>query len=111
MPASPKLETLIARLIERTRAGAIKWAPASRDDSFIWSGTSASVVLSTKDYDGEAPFVIRLVDDSGRTVEEVVYDMGSNRTDLDLVKEFYHRARSSALSIDDTIEGLLADLE
>lgn len=86
----------------------MKWTAGSKEDTFLWSGSSASVVLSTKDNDGEAPWLVRLVDADGRTVESESVD---GRSEVFAVtEELYSAARASALNIEETIDGLLEDL-
>lgn len=111
MTTTPSFERLLKKLTERTLAGIAAWSPGSRDDTFIWSGTSASVVLSTKDQDGVSPYVVRLVDNAGRIVEEELFANDSNQALIPLVRDLYAVARANALNIDGTIEGLLDDLE
>ena len=108
MAVSRKMQALVTALSAKTISGEVKWKTGSRDDAFIWSGTSASVILSTKDGDGEAPWVVRIVDSDGRTVESEVVDIYHEL--YAQVDELYALSRASALNIDKTIDELLDDL-
>lgn len=111
MTTPSKLRRLIDRLHDQTNTGSVTWTPGSREDTFIWSGTSASVILSTRDFDGQAPFELAVMDSDGRTVEQATFGGLEGIEDLERVRALYKSARSSALNIDETIDGLLSDLE
>lgn len=113
-----KLLELMRRLLQRTHEGVVDWGPGSRADMFIWSGSTASVALFTKDNDGFAPYVVRLTDEGGRPIEEELVGVdrqefggGGSNPNFEVVEKLYHLARSKALNIDATIEGLLGELE
>lgn len=108
MPANDKVRILLETLLQRTQNGKAKWTTGSRDDTYIWSGSAASVVLLTKDNDGFQPWWVRLVDADGRTVEEEEVDVDSDL--YNLLADLYPAARSDALNISSTIDGLLDDL-
>jgi hypothetical protein len=109
LPASSRLIKLLTTLHQRTGKGIQKWTTGSRDDTFIWSGSSASVSMLTRDNDGETPFVVRLIDSEGRIVEEEIFEFTDES--IELVRELYAQARSDALDIDAAIQSLLDDLE
>lgn len=108
MAGSDRLITLLEVLRRRTGNGAAKWTTGSRDDTYIWSGSSASVALLSKDNDGWPPYMVRLIDATGRVIEEELFD-GDNRYFL-LVQNLYSEARSDALDITAAIDSLLEDL-
>lgn len=103
-----KILQLAEKLLERTALGQATWSPGSREDTFIWSGTNASVVLLSKDNDNAPPWLIRLVDGDGRTVEQEPF--GGRDRGWELVNKLYHAARADALDINATIDSLLDDL-
>lgn len=109
MPASNKFMQLLDTLLTRTKRGKARWTPGSRDDTFIWSGSSASVAVLTRDNDGAPPWMVRIIDDDGRTIEEEMFL--PNETGYDLVSELYNVARADALDITAAIESLLGDLQ
>lgn len=108
MAITNKLFTLLDTLRGRTDQGAVKWTSGSREDTYLWSGSAASVALSTKDNDSQAPWLIRLIDSDGRVMESEMVDGASPF--FEMVGDLYSGARSSALNIDGTIDGLLDDL-
>ena len=107
--STDKLLLLAEKLLDRTQIGQASWSPGSRDDTFIWSGTNASVVLLSKDNDNAQPWIVRLVDGSGRTVEQATF-VGGDRG-WEMVNRLYQAARSDALDINATIDSLLDDLD
>ncbi len=108
MIASPKLRELLQTLTRATFEGRANWNKGSRDDTFVWSGSNASVILLTKDNDGAAPYIVRLADAEGRIIESVATMPGGD--DTRIAGELYAAARADALDINATIEGLLDDL-
>ncbi|MCI4657556.1 hypothetical protein [Cryobacterium zhongshanensis] len=108
MPTSDKFDQLLSKLAQRTYEGKANWRPGSRDDTYVWSGSAASVVLLTKDNDGLPPYWVRLVDADGRAIEEEIVEPGEDS--FDLVTQLYVAARSDALDITSTIDQLLEDL-
>ena len=108
MTASGKLIELLRVLLIRTREGRAPWSPGSRDDTYIWSGSNASVAILTKDNDGQQPWKIQLFDSNGRVIEDETF-MPTD-PNFPLVGELYTLARSDALDITSAIDGLLEDL-
>jgi hypothetical protein len=108
MTASQKFVQLIDALLIRSREGKVSWAPGGRDDTFIWSGSSASVAVLTKDNDGQQPWRIQLYDSSGRVIEDETFLMSSPY--FEQIGELYGLARADALDINAAIDGLLEDL-
>ena len=106
--SNEKLITLLRTLLQRTTSGAASWTSGSRDDTYIWSGSSASVAVLTRDNDGASPFIVRLIDGGGRIIEDEVYEHGD--AGYDMISDLYGAARADALDINAAIDGLLDDL-
>jgi hypothetical protein len=109
--AISRVQSLLIRLSERTNAGAITWIQGSTPDTFIYSGTRASVALSTQDGDGAPPYVVTLYDESGNAVD--AYTARPTQRNVDwfkIVQRLYQAARRKALNIDVVIDALEADL-
>jgi len=112
-PHVTKIDELLERLKDATRDGRAHWTVASRADTFVWSGSEASVVLSTEDDDGHPPYIVRIVDAEGRTVEEERYSFAVDPIPrgAEILATLYDLARSDALDVTSTIKSLLDDLE
>lgn len=110
MTSSNDLGTLLKTLSARTLADRASWSRGSSDHTFIWSGTSASVVLSSTDQDGVSPYTVRLVDKDERMIEEVQIGPASDPEMLELLTGLYAVARERADRLDGTIAGLMGDL-
>ena len=112
-----RIKELLTRLEERTAGGVASWSSGTRDDTFLFNGSNASVALSTKDNDGIPPYVVTLYDDAGRPVEtyQAAYDADFEDDEpsdwYKLVDRLYQGARRNALKIDDVIASLEQDLE
>jgi hypothetical protein len=61
---------LIKLLSDKTRTDQVDWSVGSRADSFIFSGTKASVTIQSVDRDGAPPYEIILMDGAGRIAFE-----------------------------------------
>ena len=109
MTASDRLIQLLTTLMSRTGKGISKWTTGSRDDTYIWSGSSASVALLTRDNDSAPPYTVRLIDSEGRVVEQEMFEFDDFH--FDTVQNLYGLARADALDINAAIDSLLSDLE
>ena len=109
MAATNKFLKLMRTLVDRTKLGNARWVSGSRDDTFIWSSASGSIVVFPADHDGQQPWSVRVVDSEGRTLEEEVF--GRNDDGFAEAGELYQVARGNALDIDTTIDRMLRDLD
>lgn len=101
-----KVELLVQRLLQRTKAGQLDWEARDMTDDVVVSFPASSVVISPY-VDGEC--MLRLYDDHGRLFEEVDHDQMSPPTQAAL-KETYRLARRGAFDVDKKLEELLSEL-
>lgn len=108
MSENAKMKKLVSRLLSRTQNQQVSWDTGSNEGSFIWSSKSGSVMLFPRDYDGAAPWSVRLISGDGQIIEEESY--GPNDDGYEIAYDLYRAARSNALDIDRTIDSLLDEL-
>ncbi len=109
MTTPDRLKTLISALINGTRSGKVDWTRASRDDSFAFSGSAASVILSSVDGDAQPPYLLALFDANGSLVEQVT--SGNYDEPYGKLHDLYPLARSNAVNIDSVVDSLLGEIE
>jgi hypothetical protein len=121
-----RLQTILRRLTEQTRAGNIAWENVSSRGvtSFAYSTPSSTAVIGSQDIDGNYPF-LEILDSSGVAVERLVQPQLSTLNQM-LEKDpvrgrkmqqikadlryLYIVARRVALNADEAIDNLLAEL-
>ncbi|MFF2605823.1 hypothetical protein [Arthrobacter koreensis] len=108
MALTEKLRKLVDTLVSRTKEGRANWSPGSRDDTFLWSTPSGSVVVFPEDHDDQPPWTVRILGSEGQILEQESFSINDNG--FKAVDELYALARANALDIDSTIDALLEDL-
>lgn len=104
-----KLIAMLERLLVKTQSSNAKWSNGSRSDTFIWSGSKASVAVLSQDNDGQSPYLIRLINEDGLTLEEITQSWDGPY--FQLFKDLYLAARSDALDITLALDSLIEDLD
>lgn len=103
---------VLAKLLDRTRAGKVSWKPTNHDDTFVAMAGQVSVVIDM-DWRGigsDMP-TLRILDSNGRLVDWINVDTGEgsvHKRDLD---ELYKMARRAALVTGTELDDLLAALD
>ena len=103
---------VLAKLLDRTRAGKVPWKPTNHDDTFVAMVGQVSVVIDM-DWRGigsDMP-TLRILDSNGRLVDWINVDTGDgsvHKRDLD---ELYQMARRDALVTGTELDDLLAALD
>jgi hypothetical protein len=114
--ASPyaRLSELSQRLTSATTTRAIKWVPEpGKDTSFVYGRKNGSVVIRSRDGDGEPPYELVLYNAEGNRIET----LESYWEDRDepafwnrSLEELYRAARGNALGIDELIDEIMSEL-
>ena len=103
---------VLAKLLDRTRAGRVPWKPTNHDDTFVAMVGQVSVVIDM-DWRGigsDMP-TLRILDSNGRLVDWINVDTADgsvHKRDLD---ELYQMARRVALVTGTELDDLLAALD
>ena len=98
---------IIARLIERTTEGKLKWSRAIQNDRFVASVDAISIVIWEI---ADPSYTLEILNESGETVESLDFRNSTEAQDLQLA-HLYVLARRSALDTDSTLEKLAKSLE
>jgi hypothetical protein len=117
--AVQKVGQLAIRLLERTRAGGVRWQATDRPDAFLFSGSQAAVVIRTRDDDGNYPFELALLDGNGNEVEKLFShfddpDEQPRYTATDyaqVLDDLWEAARAIALNIPALVDSLVTDID
>ena len=121
-PDEHELTPLVQTLLSATRDGKTKWSDGGTGH-FVAQFRSGSVVVGTVDDDGGFPYVVQVLDGSGRIIasarsfyfvdEEYGEELPLNEQQLTwnaLLGDLFTTARRAALKIDETLQELLDDI-
>jgi hypothetical protein len=107
------LMEICKRLTAATVAGQLEWS-AAQDTVFLWSGKGGSVSVSSRDGDGEEPYVLDVFNAAGLKVDALSSEwVGKEQQPApwnDPVARLYRAARRQALGVDQIVKDLLAEL-
>lgn len=109
----PRLERIAGNLLKRTKEGKASWEVYEVDGNEVLSFSTAvsSVELWCKDGDGQHPFILRVLDESGIELDRRQSDRWEIGPFKEYVEQLYVIARRMALDVDKKIDLLLAELE
>jgi hypothetical protein len=119
-PAPDKLLALARELLEKTRNGLIKWKPDAALASFAIRTRRGSVVVGSRDGDGQEPFTLTVLNPEGQAIEALVSEWWKIDPDFgprepapwnDLLADLYRTARANAVDLEGIIDGILAEVE
>lgn len=99
---------IVEKLLEQTRNGNLSWLSLGQS-AYGYSSSSSTVIVASKDDDDNYPFLVSITNRSGAVVSSLMVrddtePMGSE------VAELYRLAGRAHLRVDETLDGLLADL-
>lgn len=105
-----KIWRLQADVLNRTRDGKLKWT-GGEGDAFTVATPSGTLMISSRDKDGSAPFVFAVFDPDGVTIGHVTDDNYQRyEGEMTELEQLHELARMTALDIDDRLQRLRADL-
>lgn len=115
-----KLIELMNRLDRATERGQISWTATDREAAFLYSTASSSIIVGTKDNDGQLPFELLLLNEKGSVIDTMIshrrdwidsetwtfeYNQGGQE-----LEHLYERVRRAVSGIDAKIDEILASL-
>lgn len=101
---------LLQTLLSKTDGGSVAWKEA-RQAAYAWTGPHGTVIISSRDDDGAAPFVVTIQDREGNVVESVESHGDNTPGEFDsLLENLYETARRNALNIDPLVRSMISDL-
>lgn len=108
---------LLERLHDATRTGKVRWEETAKEGAFrIALGDGLVRIEKGADYDPDRldsfDFVrASLISRHGETVEELLVEDDESDETAGLIRKLYENARTSALSGDELVDSMLADLK
>jgi hypothetical protein len=113
-----RLLQLAERVIAETNQGKVTWRGSNDLTSFSFTTAQGSVIVNSLDGDGQAPYRLSILNTEGTAIESVesVWDTNAGPPAPPapwnaLLQTLYETARSSAVSLDDVIDGILREIE
>ncbi len=112
---SEKIENLLERLLERSRAGSVKWERTAEEGSFRAAFPKYSVSIESYEAEGsKATYQFELFNESGDLIESATdYFLDKpyyDHRNRDLLEELFVLARRKALGVDEAIDDILQEL-
>jgi hypothetical protein len=112
-----KYVDLVSSLIERTEQGDVEWRDTSASDQlavYLRSGDIA-VDYYPEQQDprhGTVPemYGMTIFNNDGNKIDEITADKTNNRDSFEILKRLYETARRNYLKVDETIEGMLEEI-
>jgi hypothetical protein len=103
-----QLLNLVIRLRARTEEGKMRWERVG-DATFATSLRSGAVSVTSRDGDGDFPFVITVRDPEGAMVEDIEVTLAENGAEV--VKGLYFGALRSATGASELIGRMLKEVD
>ncbi len=112
----PKIKTLIDNLLAKTKKRETKWERVGKSDQFILFLDNARVsidkLISSK---GQLFYKFSIINSSGDIIlningikDEIAFDL---KSDYNTLKELHQEVQKAYFKVDETIEGLLGEIE
>lgn len=104
-------QQLVRLLVNETKARRLEWTKGSSSTEFVLVRREGSIVITSRDDDGQYPFVLRVLDPEGVAVEEY-----STAEDLPAVMDndiasLYNAARRSEVKASPVVKDLVETLK
>lgn len=114
MALETQIDKLVERLTELTRADKVVWQETADENTFLTGVGKSVVTVGRMRGDSTAPCFIRILDDTGKTIEEAFALMSArdqSLQDWERVRTLHELARRSALKSERLVSDLLSSLE
>ena len=108
MISPSEMNTLLKRLDENTQKGTIEWFQVD-SNSYRCSFPKSSVVTFINQ--GRGNYGLLVLNSSGEEVGRLVADSSTTPTQDQLLEQIFSSAERQALSIDETLEDILSNLD
>jgi hypothetical protein len=111
------LDRLIEKLTDLTRADKVAWQETAAEDSFLTGVGQSVVIVGRVNSDLSAPCFVRILDATGKTIEEAYApdlsspDRDIAMQDLGRLRALLELARRSAMQSEKVVSDLLSTLE
>ncbi|MCD9198030.1 hypothetical protein [Aeromicrobium wangtongii] len=105
-----KILLIVRRLAALTQTRQIAWKETGQNDVFVHPAASASVVVGSRDGDGDLPMFVRILDEDGDLVDELSTENTEHAEWFDELRRLHVLAKRSATDADRVLDALLAEL-
>jgi hypothetical protein len=117
MAFESQIDRLVEKLTDLTREEKVVWQETAADNTFLTGVVQSVVIVGRVNSDPSAPCFIRILDASGKTIEEAyVPDFSSPDRDIALqdlarLRTLLELARRNAMKSEKVVSDLLSTLE
>jgi hypothetical protein len=117
MAFEAQIDKLIDKLTELTRADKVVWQETAAENTFLTGVGETGVTVGRVNSNPSAPCFIRILDATGKTIEEAyapnlaMPDRDIAIKDMDRLRSLLELARRSALKSEKVVSDLLSSLE
>src|SRR5580700_7705213 len=117
MAFEEQLDRLIEKLTDLTRADKVAWQETAAENSFLTGVGQSVVIVGRVNSDPSAPCFIRILDATGKTIEEAYVpnmsapDRDIAMHDLARLRTLLELARRNAMKSDQVVSDLISTLE
>jgi hypothetical protein len=116
MAFEPQIDRLIEKLTELTRGDKVVWQETADENTFLTGVGKSVVTVGRVRTDTSAPCFIRILDETGKTIEEAFAPSVSAGRDTglqewDRLRILHELARRNALKSERVVSDLLSSLE
>ena len=108
MAFQEKIDRLVNRLTELTERGKVSWEETAEEGTFLASVGKFVVTLGEEYEDDNPIYRFKILDGTGKTIDEAWGHGGENRNRL---LHLHELARRSALHVEEVLSDLLSSLE
>jgi hypothetical protein len=113
MAFESQIDRLVGKLTELTRADKVVWQETAAENTFLTNVGKSVVTVGRTRTDTAAPCFIRVLDDTGKTIDEAFAPAvgDSSLQDWERLRTLHELARRSALKSERVVSELLSSLE
>ncbi|MGA3202083.1 MAG: hypothetical protein ABSF12_06275 [Bryobacteraceae bacterium] len=108
MAFETKIDKLIEKLTDLTSRDKVAWQDTADENTFLTAVGQSVVTVGRARSDAMAPCFIRILDDTGKVIEEA---LDTDIQDWNRLRTLHELARRNALKSDKVVSDLLSSLE
>ena len=103
IPVNELTDSLVSRLLEKTRAGELAWRESVRSGEYTVSFPNSSIGIANE----KGRLLLRVYNEAGMMIDEILI---KKPPIIHQMMDLLHLARRQALRVDETLEQLLKEL-